>query len=344
MKRILKLLAVLAIAVASLTACTSKPKVIEDLKVLFVPSKDAATIIAQTEPLKQLLIDSLADKGFEVEKVTISVTSSYEAAGEALAAGTAHVGFIPANTYVLYHEDGVEVILAATRAGLNKDSINAKDWNDGLPTTGDSTKQVTYYRSIALAGTSAKAQALLAKVNAGTALTWEDVNDATWCHSSTTSASGYVYPTIWLMDKFNKKITDLANHYQVTAGYGQTAADLASGACDIGVGFADFRRDYETKWTQSAAEGGFGRTESVWKETGVLFVTEGVMNDTISVSPANEDMSDKLIKALQDSFIEIAKTEAGLGAIKIYSHEGYVVVTDEDYEATRKAAEVLSGK
>jgi len=343
MKRILKLLAVLFIVVGSLTACASKPKVIEDLKVLFVPSKDAATIIAQTEPLKQLLIDALAEKGFEVSKVTIDVTSSYEAAGEALAAGTAHVGFIPANTYVLYHEDGVEVILAATRAGLNKDSVNAKDWNDGLPTTGDSTNQVSYYRSIALAGTSEYAQALLAKVNAGTELTWEDVNGATWCHSSTTSASGYVYPTIWLMDKFDKKITDLAKHYKVEAGYGQTAADLASGACDIGVGYADFRRDYEAKWTTSTTDGGFGRTEAVWKETGVLFVTDGVMNDTISVSPANEDMSDKLIKALQEAFIEIAQTEAGKGAIAIYSHEGYKVVTDADYEATRKAAEVLSG-
>lgn len=344
MKKLVKLLAVLFIVVASLTACASTPKKIADLKVLFVPSKDAATIIAQTEPLKQLIIDALKTRGFEIGKVTIEVTSSYEAAGEALAAGTAQVGFIPANTYVLYHEDGVQVILAATRAGLNKDSANAKDWNDGLPTTGDSTKQVSYYRSIALAGTSAYAQGLLKKVNAGTALTWEDVNGAVWCHSSTTSASGYVYPTIWLMDKFNKKITDLAKHYQVVSGYGQTAADLASGACDIGVGFADFRRDYEKKWNAKPADGGFGRTETVWKETGVLFVTDGVMNDTISVTPKSAVMTDKLVKALQDSFIEIAKTPVGLKAIAIYSHEGYKVVTDTDYEATRKAAQVLSGK
>jgi phosphonate transport system substrate-binding protein len=147
-----------------------------------------------------------------------------------------------------------------------------------------------------------------------------------------------------LLSKFNKKITDLTNHYQVVSGYGQTAADLASGACDIGVGYADFRRDYEAKWTKSAADGGFGRTESVWKETGVLFVTDGVMNDTISVAPKSAVITDKFIKAIQESFIEIAKTPAGLKAIAIYSHEGYKVVTDADYAATRKAAEVLSGK
>ncbi|TFG82312.1 MAG: phosphonate ABC transporter substrate-binding protein, partial [Erysipelotrichales bacterium] len=104
-----------------------------------------------------------------------------------------------------------------------------------------------------------------------------------------------------------------------------------------------FRRDYEVKWTAAPADNGFGRTASVWTETGVLFVTAGVMNDTISVAPASDQITDKFIKALQESFIEIAQTEAGKGAIAIYSHEGYKVVTDADYEATRKAAEVLSG-
>ena len=336
--KLVKILAGLLIVLSTLTACGPSTKKIEELVVLFVPSKDPATILTAVAPLKQLLIDALADRGFEVETVTIQVTSDYNAAGEALAAGTAHIGFIPANTYVAYSEDGVEVILAATRAGLNKDSENAKDWNDGLPTTGDSTNQVTYYRSIALAGVSDYAQSLLAKVNAGTALTWDDVNGAVWCHSSTTSASGYVYPTIWLLDNFNKRITDLSNHYQTTSGYGQAAADLASGACDIAVGYADFRRDYEAKWTTD-----FGRTNSIWTETGVLFVTPGVMNDTISVSLNNEDVTAKLKTALQEAFIEIAGTTAGKEAIKIYSHEGYKVVQDSDYDAARQASEIVAG-
>lgn len=47
-----------------------------------------------------------------------------------LSAGTADVGLIPGGTYVLY-DDGCDVLLTATRDGLNKDLDNAKDWNGG---------------------------------------------------------------------------------------------------------------------------------------------------------------------------------------------------------------------
>ncbi len=341
MKTLFKLFLISFLAFGVLAACSpaeKEDKTIEDLVVVFVPSRDPGAILTATEPLKQMLIDSLAAKGFTVNQVTITVSNDYNAAGEALSAGTAHIGFLPGGTYALYSDDGAEVILAATRAGLNKDSEVAKDWNDGQPTLGDSNAQVTYYRSLIYAGPSEYGTMIREKVNAGTALTWDDVNGATWCYSnSATSSAGYVYPTMWLLNNFDKKLTDLTKT-PLMGGYGDIASGLANGTCDIGVGYADIRRDYEGQWTSE-----WERTEPIWVEMEVIGVTEGIFNDTISVSTRNDDVTAELKTALQEAFIEIAKTPAGLEAIKIYNHEGYKVVTDADYEGARKAQEIVRG-
>ncbi len=343
MKKILGILLISILVIGSLTACAKEPEVtedtlIEDLVVLFVPSKDPGLILESTEPLKQMLIDAMGERGYTVEQVTIEVTTDYNAAGEALAAGTAQIGFLPGGTYVAYSEDGVEVVLAATRAGLNKDSVNPADWNDGQATLGDSTNQVTYYRSLIYAGTSEYGRMLADKVNAGTALTWEDIDGAQWCvASSPTSSAGYVYPTVWLIDNYGKKISDLTKT-PLPGSYGDIAANLASGLCDVGVGFADIRRNSEADWTTT-----FKRTDSIWVETDVIGVTDKIFNDTISVSLNHPEVTDNFKKAVQESFIEIAKTEAGKAAVKVYSHEGYEVVTDADYDLARKAAEAAKG-
>ena len=144
-------------------------KKIDTLRIAFVPSREPEEIITATEPLKQMLTDELATLGYDVGEVDITVGTSYEAVGEALAAGTADVGLIPGGTYVLY-DDGCDVLLTATRDGLSIDSDNAKDWNDNAPTE-PTTEQVTSYRALMIAGPSEKGKELAAKVNAGEALT-----------------------------------------------------------------------------------------------------------------------------------------------------------------------------
>ena len=67
-------------------------KKIETLKVAFVPSREPEEIITATEPLKQMLTDELAKLGYDVGEVDITVGTSYEAVGEALAAGLLDLG------------------------------------------------------------------------------------------------------------------------------------------------------------------------------------------------------------------------------------------------------------
>ena len=79
---VLALCLVMGAAVAEATAHLDK------LTLEFVPSKDADVIIAGTEGLPEMLQAALLEQGYEVDEIDITVGTSYEATGEALAAGS----------------------------------------------------------------------------------------------------------------------------------------------------------------------------------------------------------------------------------------------------------------
>lgn len=339
MKRVIALCAVFMLTMLTLVGCGSSQTASEagiptdELVVYFVPSRDPSEIKEATKPLSGLLKEELSKQGFDFEKVTIEVGTSFEAAGEALASGTAQVGFIPGGTYVLF-SDEVEVALTATRDGLSHDSDNPADWNTA-PTTG-TDKQVTYYRSLIIAGPSEKGQALADKVNSGQALTKEDIESVTWgVSSNTTSPAGYIYPCLWLEENYGMSITDLPSKVLLD-NYATTLSQLASGQIDVMVTYADVRRDYESDWNTT-----FGRTDSIWDETNVIGVTEGIYNDTISVTKDPKVMNEELKAAIQEAFIAIGNTEEGKEIIAIYSHNGYEIGEDKNYDAERQAQELI---
>ena len=331
MKKVFLMLSALVLTL-SLAACASEP---ETLTVYFVPSRDAAEILEATEPLKALLQAELAELGYDFDEIIIEVGTTYEAVGESMVSGSADIGFLPGGTYALYSGDGeVDVILASTRGGLSKDSPNARDWNDGQETTSNPDAQVTYYRSLVVAGQSAIGRSLAAKVNAGTPLTWEDLNAATWCLQSPTSSAGTIYPSVYLFNNFGKTATDLANVVR-PGGYGPSIAALAAGNCDLSTIYADARRDHGGLWSETR------NGASIWDETDVIIVTDGIFNDTISVSNVTVDAD--LKDALAQAFINIIETDEGKEIFAIYNHQGYKRVSDADYEGARTAQQILAG-
>ena len=311
----------------------SGPKQVDKLSVYFVPSREPSEIVTATEPLKQLLKDEMLKEGYDIGEVEITVGTTYEAVGEALVAGTADVGLIPGGTYVLY-DDGCDVILTATRDGLNKDFDDPKDWNDGTPTEA-SDKQAVSYRALLIAGPSEKGQALVAKVNAGEELTWDELNSANWSVMGSSSPAGYIYPALWLQDRYSKGITDLANAVQ-SDSYASAFARLASGQVDVLVTYADARRDYAERWNTE-----FGREGSIWEETGLIGVTAPIYNDTVSVSKTSSKMDTDMIAALQNAFINIGNTPEGKEVIAIYSHNGYQKAQSSDYDNERAAQKLI---
>ena len=348
MKKFLASILTLALCLGLATGCAGKQtpaenntesagetgvKEIPSLKIAFSPYADADQITTATEPLEQLLQAKLLEKGYDVKDIDMTVGTSYTAVGEALSAGSADIGFISGGNYVLFSDD-CDVLLTALRYAINKDSENPADWNDG--TIEENTKDMsTYYRCIILAGPSEKGQELQAKVNAGEELTWDDLNSANWSVMGTSSPAGYIYPALWLQDRYGKGISDLSSAVQ-SDSYASAFARLASGQVDVLVTYADARRDYAERWNTE-----FGREGSIWEETNVIGVTAPIYNDTISVSKNSEIMDADLIAALQDAFINIGNTEEGKQVIAIYSHNGYQKAQASDYDNERAAQKLI---
>ena len=264
----------------------------------------------------------------------MTVCTSYTAVGEALSAGSADIGFISGGNYVLFSDD-CDVLLTALRYAINKDSENPADWNDG--TIEENTEDMsTYYRCVILAGPTEKGQELLAKVNNGEELTWDDLNSATWSVLGPTSASGYIYPCLWLLENYGKGISDLDSVVQ-SDSHTTSVARLASGQVDVMVSYGHIRIKNAPIW-----ESDFGGTAPMVEQTGVIGVTEGIYNDMIAYSKNSDVMADEGFRqALGESFIEIAATDEGRGIISVFSQVGYTWGQDSDYDGERAAQELL---
>ncbi len=336
----------LLLAALMLLGCTAMADTIkmDELTFQFVPSKDADVIITGTANLPELVKAEMAKLGYEIGEVKISVSTSYEACGEAMAAGAIDIGWLPGGTYAIFSQNKeVDVILTATRDGLSNDSENPADWNGEANKTLPTTEQVTFYRSLIYAAPTEKGKALAAKVNAGEKLTWEELDAATWAVGNTSSSAGYIYPTMWLMENYDgKKVSDLSNVVQL--GYADAFAQAAAEQVDIIVCYADGRRDYEAAWNTASdskdatGKAGMGRTESIWNELNVIGVTDGIYNDTVAVTTANPEIyNPEFMSALQTALINIINTEEGKAIFSVYSHAGYAIATDADYDAARTA-------
>lgn len=342
MKKFLALL-LAAVMVLGCSSVLAEAVKMDKLTLEFVPSKDADVIITGTANLPQLLQAAMLEEGYDIGEIDITVGTSYEATGEAMAAGSIDIGWLPGGTYALY-SDEVDVVLTATRAGLSNDSTVPATWNGDANKTLPTDEQVTFYRSLIYATPSAYGKELAAKANAGEALTWEDLDKANWAVLNTSSSAGYIYPTMWLMTNYEgKRISDLSSVVTLS-GYGESFAQAAAESVDVIVCYADGRRDYEDAWklptdqADPTGKAGMGRSDSIWNELNVIGVTDGIYNDTVAITKANEAVyNPEFIKAFQNAMIKIIGTDEGKDIFSVYSHTGYAVATDADYDGARMA-------
>ena len=76
---------------STVTVFAEDTKTIDSLKIAFSPYADSDTITTATEPLEDLLKETLLTKGYDVENVDMTVGTSYTAVGQALSAGSADI-------------------------------------------------------------------------------------------------------------------------------------------------------------------------------------------------------------------------------------------------------------
>jgi phosphonate transport system substrate-binding protein len=344
MKKIVVLAICLCICIGLLAGCGGGEKKksaensdIKELKIAFSPYQDAETIKTAVGPLRSMLQAKLKEKGFPVGMLTISVGTSYSAVGEALSAGSADVGFLSGATYVLFDKE-TDVLLTALRQGISKDTADLKVWNNNEPEK-FTDNLVQHYRSVLVTGPSFKGRALLEKVKGGRKPSWEELDALTWTVMSPASASGYQYPSLYLKKEYGKTLADLSHVVQAES-YTTSMARLTSEQADIAVAFSHIRIRNEKTWQTK-----LGGTDTIWKQTGIIGVTDKIYNDTVCVSKTSKVMQNqKFRKVLGESLIEIGKTKEGIEALKILGHKGYDWADTKNYDDERRVQRELKGK
>jgi len=344
MKKIVVMAIFLCICIGLLAGCGGGEKKksaensdVKELKIAFSPYQDAETIKTAVGPLRSMLQAKLKEKGFPVGTLTISVGTSYSAVGEALSSGSADVGFLSGATYVLFDKE-TDVLLTALRQGISKDTADLKVWNNNEPEK-FTDNLVQHYRSVLVTGPSFKGKALLEKVKGGRKPSWEELDALTWTVMSPASASGYQYPSLYLKKEYGKTLADLSHVVQAES-YTTSMARLASGQADIAVAFSHIRIRNEKNWQTK-----LGGTDTIWKQTGIIGVTDKIYNDTVCVSKTSKVMQNqKFRKALGESLIEIGKTKEGIEALKILGHKGYDWADAKNYDDERRVQRELKGK
>lgn len=308
------------------TTTTANPDP-ELIKVQFVPSNTASQIMLKTAALESLLHEQIPNHTFD-----ISVGTNYNAVVEAMAAKQVHVGFLTAQQYAYVTTDRVgtaEVILTSVRAALEvqllpKDQQVAAMNAVGYTAQKSTTQTVTSYASI-LITTAAKYNSVGAdKINVLT-----DLKGKTVCTQAQTSGAGYVYPAVLLYDNGMSFVTTTPNAangevkaVQLGSGYPGAITNLMMGNCDAAFVFIDARDN--TTILESYP--------NIFTDTRAVAVSPNIYNDTISVIPS---LSEELKTQIQNAFIAISLTEVGLEAISVYSHTGYKVAVDSDYDGER---------
>ncbi len=308
----------------------------ETVIVRFVPSNAALadpTMLLKIKSIEYMLEEKIPDHDFD-----LAVSTDYEALTEAMVSEQVHVGFLTSQqyAYVTTEEPGkVNVILSSVRDAYNAQidgsgneitdkatliaNVNATGYNASYHET---AKATSYYSMLLVRkadynlGLDTVAELVGKKIGTGAA----------------SSGSGYVYPAVLLNSygyAFTTSSTPSAGQIQnvaISGGHQSQITALLNHDVDATFAYLDARLSSAFD-AYNAVEG-----QNVFADTKVIDLSTGIKNDTISVVSS---LSAELQAQIQDAFIEIIATDVGKTALSVYSHTGYQVAVDADYDGER---------
>jgi phosphonate transport system substrate-binding protein len=346
MKKLFSVFMLILVAV-SLFACKQEEGDPTTLYVQFVPSSSIDTaMLTKLRDLETILEDELLDAGFEIN-VVITIGTTYQAVVEAMDSGTVHVGFLTAQQYAfatLTYPEKFNVLLTSVRRAYEAqldaqgNQLSNEAWIANVNAPG---YNAAYHATVM---TSSYPSMLLVRNEDYDA--WKDggwieqIKGKTVGTQSTTSGSGYVYPTMLLQEnglKFVSGTPNAANgevKSQTIGGHQNSVLALLNNEVDAVFTFLDARL-HATAYN-AWIEANPGKTP--FSETKVVALSPQIYNDTITTVAS---LSDELRDAIADAFIAALGYEAGAAALEIYQHTGYLKADDEDYEGEREVWKFL---
>jgi phosphonate transport system substrate-binding protein len=348
--------ATIAAAGAVLASCGGAKKENNVINIQFVPSRDGgdlATLAGKLVPVLQKYEPNYVFK--------IGTGVSYAATTEALLSDQVDVGFLTASGYAeatLKHPGKVEVALTAVRKGyqVQCDFESAEDQMKAM--NGDmkladgstyeylgqqSTEDVDYYTSMLVV----RADKYVDKNKDGVI----DIHDMAGLkigRQGTNSGAGYLRPLKYLNDNGMemKDELDPSKDNQIQGvyvkGYDVALSQMLSNNLDGFWEFTDVR--YANAYNKEGNQ--YYHNSEIFTNSKVVAITDKIYNDTISFrSNLSEDkkaaVKNAFLKAVKDGIdldvnSEEYKSSGAYLLYNVYSHTGYTIANDSDFEGERE--------
>ncbi|WP_210130021.1 phosphate/phosphite/phosphonate ABC transporter substrate-binding protein [Staphylococcus sp. GDX8P54P] len=295
MKKIIVLFMSFIVLVVALSGCSPKEdKRSDDYKPETLNVEFVPSQNAKTLDAKVKPLQQLLSKELGIP-VKVHIATNYNTMVEALKSKKVDVAFISPVSYTIAHDQGAADVLLKSKGYLVDDK--------GHPTS----KLVDYYRSQIVVRQNSHLQTL------------EDLKGKKVGLQDPESTSGYIYPMASL-----KKVHIHQNDIKIAQikGHDQALIALLNGDVDAVAIYQDARTDLKRDYP------------NIYKDTKVIYRTEKIPNDTISV---RSDMNQQWKTKISNAFLEMSKTKKGKTILTdIYGHQGYEKAKDSDFDTVRK--------
>lgn len=332
----------LLIVLIFLQACqVILPTKVETLNIVISPNISEETFLKYENEFSSVLKSELLNNGYDVNELNIQLATSNIQATEMIITQVADIGFLTKLSYFENRDSNLEVLLSQLDYSYNLETDDINIWNDKAQLESSKSLLDRHYAGIYL-GSSPKGQELYAKFNQGESLTWIDLNSAKWCHVLVTSQEGYIYPSLWLIDNYSRRIAELFSHERVVKGYPELMLKLANQECDIVVGPDTLREEYESVWTKSIEQDGFNRSASIYNEVKLIALTSPILHDPVVYSSLNEKLDEGFVNAIKNSFINVSSSELKNPLLEAMDVKGFVESNNEAYDSFKPAYDYLN--
>ncbi len=320
-----------------LQACTVfAPKPIESLTVAISPSISVESFNQLDQTFEKELKTQLREAGYDVQKLELIRATSNHQAGEMIISGLADIAFISKLTYFDLKDQGLMPLLTQLEPSYNLDPTELDAWNDPVQLDASKTLSSTH-RSALYLGSSEYAMKLREKLNTGEQLTWIDLNGAKWCHVLVTSLEGYIYPSLWLIENYDRRIVELFQHERVIRGYDEMMMRVANQNCDIVVGPEDIRDQYASKWSSA----GYDRSASIYSELELFALTDAIPHDVVVYRDGQTKYDEVFVQDLQNVLVAMVSADIKNPLFEQMQIKGFVETSPEHFDVYAKAYDYL---
>lgn len=318
---------------------------IESFKIVLTPQEVPGDLLEASIDFKAHLKSSMLKKGYDLQNIEVTVSTMNKDAAPLVISQDVDMAFLPFLNYVDVKDEGVNYFLSTSLPQLDLGTTDISVYN-ALQDNNQTLVEAPYRYAAIYTGPSEYGQKLQAMQDKGLAITWIDINQAKWCHVVVSSLDGYIYPSLWMIDTYERRMGELYDHTLTVKGYPDVLSMLADESCDVATGPITLRQTYQNAWTSAKDEVGYGRTQSIYDEVKVLALTQKIYDDVfvLRTPQATEEewMDEDFILALKESFLELANTpEISVKLFDLLGFSGLVEIDPLEYDTAIPALEYI---